>query len=137
MRLKTLESKVKYRIGRSRDNVFVPKDFADLADRDQVGRVLRSLIQSGEILKIGYGLYAKTSYSKLFNKILPAVSLPQLAREALMKLGVKTAPTYFERLYNERKSTQVPTGRVIGVKERVSRKISYGTFEISYERVPQ
>lgn len=137
MRLKTLESRVKYRISRSRDNVFLPSDFVDLGGRDQVGRVLRSLISNGGVVKIGYGIYAKASYSNLFNKTQPVASLPELAREALSKLGIKTAPTYFERLYNERKSTQVPTGRVIGIKDRVSRKIRYGASEIVYERVPK
>ncbi|MEO6131880.1 MAG: DUF6088 family protein [Saprospiraceae bacterium] len=137
MRLKTLESKVRYRISRSKDNVFLPKDFADLGQRDQVSRVLRSLIGTGDVLKIGYGLYAKATYSRIFNKTQPVASLPELAREALNKLGVQTGPTYFEKLYNERKSTQVPTGRVIGVKERVSRKIGYGASEIIYERIPQ
>jgi len=137
MRLKTLESRVKYRISRSRDRVFLPADFADLGGRDQVGRVLRYLIRNGEVVKIGYGLYAKASYSNLFNKTQPITTLPELAKEALTKLGIKTAPTYFEKMYNERKSTQVPTGQVIGIQDRVSRKIRYGTSEIVYERVPQ
>lgn len=135
MRLKTLESKVRYRISRSKAKVFLPKDFADLGGRDQVARALRSMIIQNEIIKIGYGLYVKTSYSNLFKRTLPIASLPELAKEALEKLGISTAPTYFERQYNERKSTQVPSGRVIGVKDRVSRKISYGPSEIVYERV--
>ena len=35
MALKTLKSKVKYRISRSRSVVFTPKDFADLSDYDR------------------------------------------------------------------------------------------------------
>lgn len=135
MRLKTLESKVRYRISRSKGRVFLLKDFADLGGRDQVSRALRSMISNDEIIKIGYGLYAKTSYSSLFNKSLPIASLPELAKEALDKLGIRTMPTYFERQYNERKSTQVPSGRVIGVNDRVCRKISYGDSEIVYERI--
>lgn len=41
MSAKSLRSKVKYRINRARGSVFTPKDFLDLSDRDQVGRVLR------------------------------------------------------------------------------------------------
>lgn len=136
MRLKSLQDKVRYRIQRSKDTVFLPADFADLGGRDQVGRALRSLIAQGQLIKIGYGLYAKVTFSELFNRPQPIASLPELAREALSKMGVQVVPTYFEQLYNERKSTQVPTGRVIGVRERVSRKISYGTTDIVYERVP-
>lgn len=136
MRLKTLDSKIKYRIARSKDNVFIPEDFSDLSGRDQVGRVLRQLIKEGTLVKIGYGLYAKARYSDLFNKVMPAESLSALAREALEKLGIETVPTTYERLYNEGKSTQVPTGNVVGVKDRVARKISFEGREIIYERVP-
>lgn len=137
MRLKTLENKLRYRIRRSKAKVFLPNDFSDLGGRDQVARALRSLISNDEIIKIGYGLYAKASYSTLLKKSLPAASIPDLAREALDKLGIPTALTIYEKLYNERKSTQVPSGRVIGVKERISRKISYGATDIVYERVAQ
>lgn len=136
MRLKTLDSKIKYRIARSKDNVFIPEDFSDLSGRDQVGRVLRQLVNEGELVKIGYGLYAKSVYSEFSNRFVPARPLPWLAKEALEKLGVETAPTMYERMYNEGISTQVPTGRVIGVKDRVSRKISFGDSDITYEYVP-
>jgi hypothetical protein len=130
MRLKTLEDKVRYRISRSRDNVFVLADFVDLGGRDQVGRALRSLIESGALIKIGYGLYVKAVFSEFSDRFVPAQPLPWLAKEALKKLGIQTASPLFERLYNEGKSTQVPTGRVFGVKDRVSRKISFGTLDI-------
>ncbi len=137
MRLKTLDSRIKYRIARSKDNVFILENFSDLSDRDQIGRALRKLIKDGEMVKIGYGLYAKATFNKFAGRIMPAQPLPWLAKEALSKLKVRTAPARFERLYNEGKSTQVPTGRVIGVKDRVSRKIGFGTAEIFYERVPR
>ena len=136
MRLKSLDKRIKYRITRSKDNVFVPEDFSDLSGRDQVGRAVRYLIKQGDLVKIGYGVYAKSRYSKIFNKVQPVKPLQELAREALEKLGVETAPTYYEVQYNKGNSTQVPTGRVIGVKSRVTRKISFDGFEVSYERVP-
>jgi len=48
---------------------------------------------------------------------------------------VETAPTRWDEAYNSGKSTQVPTGRVIGVRGRVRRKISYNGFPLKYERV--
>ena len=136
MRLKSLDKRIKYRIARSKDNVFVPKDFFDLSGRDQVGRALRQLIKDGDLVKIGYGLYAKATYSEFSNRIIPARPLSWLAKEAMEKLGVTTAQTKYERMYNEGSSTQVPTGRVIGVKNRVSRKISFEGSDIAYEYVP-
>ncbi len=136
MRLKSLDKRIKYRIARSKDNVFVPGDFFDLSDRDRVGRALRFLIKQGDLVKIGYGVYSKSRYSTIFNKVQPVKPVQELAREALEKMGVKIAPTFYEAQYNKGNSTQVPTGRVIGVKSRVARKISYDGFEVSYERIP-
>ena len=136
MRLKNLDKRIKYRIARSKDNVFVPGDFFDLSGRDQVGRALRVLIKQGNLVKIGYGVYAKSRYSSIFNKIQPVKPVQELAREALEKIGVEIAPTFYEAQYNKGNSTQVPTGRVIGIKSRVARKISYDGFEVSYERIP-
>jgi len=36
--------------------------------------------------------------------------------------------------YNAGRTTQVPTGRVVGVRQRVRRKIGYNGFTLSFER---
>lgn len=51
--------------------------------------------------------------------------MPELAKEAMRKLGIKTAPSTAEKAYNAGRTTQVPTGRVIGVKGRVAHKLGY------------
>ena len=48
---------------------------------------------------------------------------------------METTLTRMEQAYNDRKTTQVPTGRVIGVRGRVRRKIVFNRFPMSYERV--
>ena len=88
-------------------------------------------------MKIGYGLYAKTSVSPFTGKIIPLKNLPELAREALTRLGVKPVPSTYEREYNAGCSTQVPTGRLIGVTQRINRKIGYNGTYISYEHLPR
>lgn len=116
MPIKSLKSKIKYRIGRARGVVFTPKDFLDLSDRDQIGRVLRQMVAAGELIKFGQGLYAKSKVSKLTGKIIPAKPLPELAREALTeKLKVKVVLAMETEAYNSGSSTQIPTGRVIAV----------------------
>jgi hypothetical protein len=135
MRLNSLDKKIKYRIARSNSNVFLFNDFADLSGKNQIGRALRGLAKDGSVVKIGRGVYAKAKYSPVFKKNIPTKPLKELGLEMLDKLGVETAPTYYEQQYNKGFSTQVPTGRVIGVKGRVSRKLSYNGAEIYYERV--
>ncbi|MEW6737361.1 MAG: DUF6088 family protein [Acidobacteriota bacterium] len=129
-----LTYKITSRIARKNCVVFVREDFEDLGGYDQVGRVLRELVRAGKIVKIGYGLYAKARKSTLTGKTVPVAPLPALAKEALERLGVKIAPSSLEKEYNTGKTTQVPTGRLIAVKGRVSRKIGYGGAYVSYER---
>jgi hypothetical protein len=136
MPLKTLQSKMKYRISRSKANVFTPRDFFDLTDRDQVGRVLRKMVNAGDMVKFGQGLFAKAKRSNLTGKIMPVKPLPDLAKEALRdKLKVKMATAEDLARYNKGDSTQVPTGRVIAVKGRVSRKMAYDGKSIKYQYV--
>ena len=133
--LKTLESKMKYRLARSKGSVFILRDFFDLSDRDQVGRVLRKLIADQVVVKIGYGLYAKARVSSVTGNVVPEKTLVELARESLIKLGVSVSSSTMEQSYNKGETTQVPTGRVIGVKGRVSRKIGYNGKYIKLEQV--
>jgi hypothetical protein len=136
MALKTLKSKVKYRISRSRSVVFTPKDFADLSDYDQVGRALRQLVAEGCLVKFGQGLYARTKVSSLTGKIIPERPLPVLAKEALtQKMQVEVVSTLEEQRYNSGLSTQIPTGRVVAVRGRVSRKMALDGKSITYQHV--
>ena len=132
-RLKSLEDRMAYRVERKRGSVFLREDFGDLADYDQVGRSLRRLVAKGKLVKIGYGLYARATRSPLSGNTVPEKSLPSLAAEALRRLKVEVRPSREARAYNEGGSTQVPTGRVLAVKGRISRKIGYDGKYVSFE----
>ena len=133
----TLSYKISARIARKNDIIFLREDFADLGGYDQVGRILRNLVRAGNIIKIGYGLYAKAKKSSLTGEVIPVAPLPTLAKAALERLGVKVVPSALERDYNAGKTTQIPTGRMIAVKGRVNRKIGYGGAYVSYEPRPK
>lgn len=131
----TLEGKITYRVKRSKTPVFVRDDFKDIGGYDQVGRVLRGLVKDGALINIGYGTYARSKRSSVSGAIVPEKPLPELAKELLNKLGVKVTSTSAERAYNSGRSTQVPTGRVIGVKGRIARRIGYNGRYISFEKI--
>lgn len=131
----TLEQKIALRIAESEQEVFLRKDFDDLGSYGQVGRCLRNLIQKEKLIRIGQGLYAKAIQSPLSNKIIPPDSIGTIAREALNRLGIKTLPSTYQRRYNSGQTTQVPTGRVIGVNKRVTRKIGFDGTYVTFERV--
>ena len=132
---KILEEKIALRIADSPNEVFMRQDFNDLADYNQVGRSLRQLVVKGIIIKIGYGLYAKAGISPLSNRIVPRRSLRDLATEALKKLKIEVFSSSYDQAYNQGQKTQVPTGRVSGVKGRVARKIGYEGKYITFEYI--
>ncbi len=129
----SLEERLEKRIARKRGDVFLREDFRDLGGYDQVGRALRRLVRKGELLKLGYGIYTRAARSPFTDKPVPPKGLRTL-KEALTRLGVEIVPTRLEQAYNAGKSTQVPTGRVVGVRGRVNRRIGYDGVVLGYER---
>jgi hypothetical protein len=129
----TLEGRILKRMERKRGDVFLRADFGDLGGYDQVGRVLRKIVREGQLVKVGQGLYARASRSITSGEPLPARGLTTLT-EALDRVGIETVPTRLERAYNAGETTQVPTGRVVGVTRRVRRKVGYGGINLSFER---
>ncbi len=133
MRPETLETRLLKRVDRKRVDVFLRADFEDLGGYDQVGRVLRDLVRKGRLVKVGQGLYARVRPAMTSGEPVPVGGLSAL-KEALRRVGVETVPSRLEQDYNAGKTTQVPTGRVVGVTRRVRRKIGYGGFSLSFER---
>lgn len=134
-RARTLEQKIALRISKSKREVFLRKDFEDLGGYNQVGRCLKKLVEKKKLIRIGYGLYAKATTGPLTKAVIPRRGIDTITREALKRLGVTTAPSSCEKRYNNGQTTQVPTGRVVGVKERISRKIGYNGNYVTFERV--
>ena len=130
----TLERKIVSRVKRSKASVFVRADFDDMGGYDQVGRVLRGLVKKGLVVSLGYGTYARAKKSTVSGAVVPEKPLPELALELLKKLGVETFSSSAERAYNSGTSTQVPSGRTIGVKSRIVRRIGYNGRYISFEK---
>jgi hypothetical protein len=136
-RQRTLRERIEARIARKRgEDVFLPREFADLGGEDQVLRVLRGLTREGRLVRLGYGVYGRAITSKLSGK--PILYSPNgfagAARQALTKLGVKWEPTEAERAYNEGRSTQVPVNPAVRVRGRFSRRLRDGNTELVLER---
>ena len=129
----SLEKRLEKRTARKRGDVFLREDFRDLGGYDQVGRALRKLVRKGELLKLGYGIYSRAGQSPFTDKSVLPKGIRTM-KEALTRLGVEIVPTRLEEAYNARTSTQVPTGRVVGVRGRVSRRIGYNGVVLGYER---
>lgn len=134
---KTLRERIEGRIARRQgEDVFLPREFADLGGEDQVLRALRGLVRDKRLVKLGYGVYGRAVVSRLSGEPLlySANGFLGAARQALTKLGVTWEPTEAEQDYNERRSTQVPVNPVVRVKGRFSRRLRDGNLELVLER---
>ena len=134
---RTLRERIERRIARRQgEDVFLPREFADLGGEDQVLRVLRGMVREKRLVRLGYGVYGRAVVSRLSGEPLlySANGFLGAARQALTKLGVSWEPTESERAYNEGRSTQVPVNPVVRVKGRFSRRLRDGNLELVLER---
>jgi len=131
----TLEKRIQYRIKRKKDSVFMLSDFEDLSDKDQIGRALRKLLAKKLIVKVGQGLYARAKISAVTNNPIPEKDITTIAVETLKKINIKIIPSEYDLKYNIKETTQVPTGRLISIEGRVSRKIGFNGNYVKYAKV--
>jgi hypothetical protein len=136
-RRQTLRQKIEQRIARKvGEDVFLTREFKKFGGEDQVLRALRSLVDDGQLVRLGYGIYGRARQSSLSGQ--PVLSSPEgflgVARQALDKLGVEWEPTEAQRAYNEGRSTQVPVNPVVRVKGRFARHLRYRNAELVLER---
>lgn len=130
-----LEERIEMSIARSKPNVFLRKDFDKFGNYDQVGRVLRSAIRKGLLVKAGYGVYVKAKKSSVTGNFIPVIPLVQLGIEALSKMGVDADIGSSAKDYMSGKSIQMPVAPVVKVgRSRVTRKIGFGGKQIRYEK---
>lgn len=133
---KTLKQRVAERVRRLKADVFLPGDFADLGNYDQVKRALRGLIQEQVIARLGYGVYARLRTNPLTGQ--PALAakggFDGAVRQALRKLEVDWDETQLVKDYNAGRTTQVQMNSGFAVRGRFSRKLKYKNLEASFLR---
>ena len=130
----------KYLEDRPDEVVFLRSEFDGCGgSRSGIDKTLRSMVEEGKFLRVGYGAYAKSSkrVSVITGNIVVATDAltETCAAQLLRKLGVDPQQDSATREYNEGKSTQVPAWLAFDVgKARISRRISFGERQLYYER---
>lgn len=131
----SIQERIERTLNTSNAKVFVRKEFDKFGSYDQVGRVLRSIMAKGLLVKAGYGIYVRAKKSSVTGNTVPVIPLEQIGREALGKLGVWAEAGASARAYMDGRTTQIPLAAVLNVgRSRVSRKIGFGGKTIRYER---
>ena len=129
----TIKTRIRTRLNRSRRYVFIRADFKDIAGYDQVGRVLRSLVQDGALLKAGYGVYTKARKNSITGKIMPACpgGSDAVVMEALQRLNIGYSLADSAAKYVSGESTQVPAFTQIETPRRFKRRLSVGNSRLN------
>lgn len=130
----SLKYKMQERLNRLDSQVILRSDFEDLGSIRQISRGLKALQKEGQLVKIGFGIYAKAYRSQYIDIPVIQGGFSTVSREALNRLGVKWEPGTAEQDYNAGRSTQVPLRPVIKLKSRFRRKIAYGQLALVVER---
>lgn len=136
-RRQTLREKIEARIAKRRADVFLTREFMDLAGERQVLRALRGLTEEGALIRLGYGLYGRAEVSSLTGQPMLAAAggFIDAARQALDSLGVEWELTDTQRAYNDGSSTQVPVNPAVRIPgSRFQRKIRYRNLELRIDR---
>lgn len=122
------------RIKRMSGNIIVREDIEDMGSPRQISRCFKDLVEMGELVKIGYGIYAKAYISENLNKPIIQGGFGQACKEALTKLGVEWEPGSAEQAYNAGLSTQIPVRTIVQLKSRYRGHLSYGNRKLIVEK---
>lgn len=135
MEKKTIIERISASIRTSPAMVFLRKEFDGFGHYRQVSRAVKDLVGSGELVRVGYGIYAKARPSVLSGRPVPALSLMEIGFEVMRKLGIVADGGKDARALRDGLSTQVPMLPVINVgKSRIKRKIGFAHRQIIYEK---
>ena len=128
-----IKVRMQKRLSRSKRYVFMRADFKDIAGYDQIGRVLRDLVESGELLKVGYGVYTKARKNPITGRIMPACpgGSDAVILEALERLDVGYSFGRSSAKYLSGESTQIPAYTQIETPYRFKRRLSIGNSRLN------
>ncbi|PAJ96073.1 S-adenosylhomocysteine hydrolase [Burkholderia ubonensis] len=116
--------------------VILRSELSHLGGPSQLTRVLARLVATGQLIRVGQGIYAKTRMNRFTGTLLPAAPFEAIAAEAFRKLGIDIGPGALAREYNAGRSTQLPMVAVVTTgRRRITRRIQVGSKSVTYERV--
>lgn len=130
----TTRERLRRSVAARRGEVVLTCDLGRLGSKSQVSRGLKQLVDDGKLVRIGMGVYAKATPSRLSGQPAPRQTLEVLAAETFARLGIAWQQGKAQRLYNAGLTTQVPwritfdTGR-----RRISRRLQVGKGVVEYE----
>ncbi len=117
-----------------RGEIIMRSDFTRMGSQSQISRLLADFVSEGRLVRLGYGIFAKSRISSISGKAVPREPLEVLAQEAFRRLMIEAKPGKAQREYASGQSTQVPVQAVFDTgQRRISRKLTVGNRKVRYE----
>ncbi|WP_321891537.1 DUF6088 family protein [Burkholderia cenocepacia] len=130
-----LETRVVRSIRRRKSVVILRAELSRLGSQSQLTRVLAKLVATGNLIRVGHGIYAKTRVNRFTSRPAPAATFESIAAEIFKKLRIPIGPGTLASEYNAGRSTQIPMVAVVTTgRRRITRRIQVGTKRVVYER---
>lgn len=130
-----LEGRVIRSIARKKSIVVQRSELSDLGSPAQLSRVLAALVETGRLVRVSRGMYAKTRINRFTGALAPGATFEAIAAEVFRKLKIDVTPGELTRDYNANKTTQLPMLSVVSTGgRRITRKIQVGSRSVTYER---
>lgn len=121
-------------IARSSRDIFLRNELAQFGTPSRVTRGINDLMREGKIMRLGYGIYAKTEPSIVTGNPIPRKVLETLTKEAFNSLRIPIELGKAQTAYAEGRTTQIPMSIVVSTgNKRVNRKLRLGDREVIYE----
>ncbi|MXW41373.1 MAG: S-adenosylhomocysteine hydrolase [Synechococcus sp. SB0668_bin_15] len=130
----TMRARLRRSIAARQGEVVLRRDVRGLGSASQVSRGLRQLVEDGKLVRIGMGVYAKATPSRLSGQPAPRQTLEVLAAETFDRLGIAWQQGKAQRLYNAGLTTQVPWRTTFDTSpRRIRRRLQVGKGVVEYE----
>lgn len=125
----TVQDEILDRIRRKgRGKVFIPKDFLDLGSRDAADQSLTRLVRSGDILRLGRGLYHYPQVNERLG-IPQSPDLDEIADALARQTGSRVVPSGAVAVNRLGLSTQVPA-KPVYLSDGRTRQVKIGNTTI-------
>lgn len=129
-----MRARLRRSIAARQGEVVLRRDVRGLGSASQVSRGLRQLVEDGKLVRIGMGVYAKATPSRLSGQPAPRQTLEVLAAETFDRLGIAWQQGKAQRLYNAGLTTQVPWRTTFDTSpRRIRRRLQVGKGVVEYE----
>ena len=130
----TMRARLRRSIAARQGEVVLRRDVRGLGSASQVSRGLRQLVEDGKLVRIGMGVYAKATPSRLSGQPAPRQTLVVLAADTFDRLGIAWQQGKAQRLYNAGLTTQVPWRTTFDTSpRRIRRRLQVGKGIVEYE----